>query len=308
MQELQGMDREELKSVVTKMYEELMESITQEETPSKEQVSNYLLESSKIILGINETDFNSIELAKQTFSNAYKELTSKSLHSYQKTNTAFDTLTQENAKVIDACTKEKNLPLITEKLNSIQHNMKDEISRANDVISQLMQQVKSLEEKSNLDSLTKVFNRRALSSYLDSICTKEELRFEMHVLILDIDDFKLINDTHGHLAGDKVLILLANILKKTLRDGDKIFRYGGEEFIIILNRIDQQSCQSIIERLLDLVRSNKLIYKGVTLQITMSVGATKFIAGDTPDSLIARADQALYRAKKSGKNIYMVEN
>jgi diguanylate cyclase (GGDEF)-like protein len=140
------------------------------------------------------------------------------------------------------------------------------------------------------------------------LCSNSDLPYDFHLLILDIDDFKSVNDKHGHLAGDKVLIFIANILKKTLRDGDKVFRYGGEEFVIILNRIDDEHCHKVTKRLLELIRSNKLIYKGEGLRVTMSVGATKYSAGDTPDSIIARADKALYKAKARGKNQMVSEN
>ena len=105
-----------------------------------------------------------------------------------------------------------------------------------------------------------------------------------------------------------MLIFIANTLKKTLRDGDKIFRYGGEEFIIILNRIDDIHCKATTNRLIKLIRENKLIYKGSDIQATISVGATKFKEGDSPDSLIARADTALYKAKENGKDQLYTES
>ncbi len=101
---------------------------------------------------------------------------------------------------------------------------------------------------------------------------------------------------------------MSNILRKTLREGDKVFRYGGEEFIIVLNRIDDQHCKLITNRLLELIRNNKLIYKGKSLSITMSAGITNYTCGDNPDDLIARADKALYQAKTNGKNqMYGIE-
>jgi len=180
--------------------------------------------------------------------------------------------------------------------------MSDEVVKANKIISQLTEQVKTLEETSKLDALAKVFNRRALSSYLDTVCSKEHMKYELHLLMMDIDDFKAINDRYGHIAGDKILIFIANILKKTLRDGDKIFRYGGEEFIIILNRLEKDKCEQVAVRLLELISGNKLIYKGETINVTISIGATMLIKSDTPDSLISRADKALYKAKENGKN------
>jgi diguanylate cyclase (GGDEF)-like protein len=127
------------------------------------------------------------------------------------------------------------------------------------------------------------------------------------MLMLDLDDFKIINDTYGHIAGDKILIFISNILKKTLREVDKIFRYGGEEFIIILNRTDNIFCSKIANRILELIRVNNLVYKGETLHITGSIGTTMFKEGDTPDSFISRADKALYKAKANGKNQIQTE-
>jgi diguanylate cyclase (GGDEF)-like protein len=127
------------------------------------------------------------------------------------------------------------------------------------------------------------------------------------MLMLDLDDFKQINDNYGHVAGDKILIFISNILKQTLREGDKIFRYGGEEFIIILNRTDNIFCSKIANRILELIRANNLIYKGETLHATASIGTAVFIEGDTPDTFISRADKALYQAKKNGKNQIVTE-
>lgn len=302
------MQKDDLKSLVTQMYHNLLDKIDEEEDASREQVIHYLKDSVDVISGIDDHEIDSVEHAKELFTNAYKELTNKSLTSYKNTNSRFEKLAQMQEETITECQMEEiDLNLITEKFNEIQSHMTDEVKKANKIIAQLTTQVKELEEKTNLDSLTKVFNRRALSSYLEEVCSKNNLNNELHLLILDIDDFKAINDQHGHIAGDKVLIFMANIFRKTLRDGDKVFRYGGEEFIIVLNRIDAEHCKKIADRLLDLVRSSKLIYKGQNIQVTMSIGTTKYNDGDTPDSLIARADKALYNAKTSGKNKMSIE-
>ncbi|EQB35389.1 diguanylate cyclase [Sulfurimonas hongkongensis] len=297
------MQKDELISLANEMCKELSTIIDQQESASKEQIANYLKESAQIIMDIDDKDITSKGFVESLFQNAYKEIADKSLSSYANTNQKIEKLTKLHEKTLVECNSQHiDLPSLTTKFNEIQLHMSDEVKKANEIITQLTTQVKNLEEKSNLDSLTKVFNRRALSSHLKMLCSNSDLPYEFHLLLLDIDDFKSINDKHGHLAGDKVLIFIANILKKTLRDGDKVFRYGGEEFVIILNRIDEQHCLKITKRLLDIVRSNKLIYKGEGLRVTMSVGTTKYSAGDTPDSIIARADKALYKAKSSGKN------
>jgi len=297
------MQKDELISLANEMCKELLSIIDEQKEATKEQVANYLTESAQIIMNVSDEDMSSAGYAETIFHNAYKDIAKKSLSSYANTNQKMEKLTKMHERTLMECNAQHiDLPSLTSKFDEIQSHMSEEVKKANDIITQLTSQVKTLEEKSNLDSLTKVFNRRALSSYLKSVCSNNELHYEFHMLILDIDDFKNINDRYGHVAGDKVLIFIANILKKTLRDGDKVFRYGGEEFIIILNRIDDSHCKKITNRLLDLVRGNKLIYKGEGLRVTMSIGTTRYAKGDTPDSLVARADKALYKAKANGKN------
>ena len=297
------MKNNDLKSIVTQMYDNLIDLIDHEKDANKDQVVNYLKDAIETINVINDNDLSSIEHAKEAFTNAYKEIADKSLSSYQNTNGRFKELTELHAETMNECLDQHiDLSSITEKFNDIQTHMSDEVFKANQMITQLTKQVKSLEESSNIDALTKVFNRRALISHLSKICSADGINYELHFLILDIDDFKNVNDEHGHIAGDKILIYIANILKKTLRDGDKIFRYGGEEFVIILNRINEATCIKITNRLLELIRSNQLIYKGKNINVTASVGTTKYRKEDNPDSLIARAGKALYRAKHGGKN------
>ncbi len=302
------MKKDDLKALVTKMYENLLENIDNQVDANKEQVINYLRDAIDEISSISEEKINSIEHEKSAFDNAYKEIATKSISSYKYTNENFKEISKKHTETLNKCTDDAiDVPAITEKFNDIQSHMIDEVKKANDIIVQLSTQVETLERDSKLDSLTNVFNRRALSAYLKNICLKQNIKYELHLLMLDIDDFKQINDKYGHIAGDKVLIFIANIFKKTLRDGDKIFRYGGEEFVLILNRIDTIHCKKIAHRLLNLVSSNNLIYKGESLNVTISMGTTVYNNDDTPDSLIARADKALYKAKEAGKNRIFTE-
>ncbi|MEN8304008.1 MAG: GGDEF domain-containing protein [Campylobacterota bacterium] len=297
------MQKHELISLANEMCKELVTIIDNQEQASKEQLANYLFESAELIMKLDDKDVSATDFAETLFHNAYKELTKKSLNSYSDTSNKIEILAQVHEDTLLECDDDDlDLPLLKSKFHEIQNAMSDEVKKANETIKYLNEQVKTLEKNSNLDGLTKVYNRRALSTYLNEICSKEKLPHDLHALILDIDDFKKINDSHGHLAGDKVLIFIANILRKTLRDGDRVFRYGGEEFVIILNRLDDIQCKNITNRIINLIRSNKLVYKGIGISVTMSVGATRFIQGDTPDSLISRADKALYKAKENGKD------
>jgi len=297
------MQKEDLKSLVTQMYEELIEKIDEQKQPNKEQILTFMQDATSTISSIDESDINSIEHAKLAFTNAYKEIAHDTINSYEQTNSTFKELSNVHKEALKECNDVHiDFSDITKKFDDIQSQMSKEVQRANEVITGLHSKIKELEHNSNFDSLTKVFNRRALTTYLNTVCSKKVLSHEMHLLILDIDDFKIINDTYGHIAGDKILIFIANMLRKTLRDGDKVFRYGGEEFIIVLNRIDSTTCLDVSNRILNLIRNNKLIYKGESLHVTMSIGATLYYKGDTPDEIITRADKALYKSKNAGKN------
>lgn len=303
------MKKDELKSLVTQLYNDLMDNIDAQESPNKDQVAEYLQDAVLTIQSINENQMDTIEHAQQAFTNAYKIIAEQGISSYQETNNKFLDLTERHQASLEEYKKSSMVDskAITEKFDELHQHMTFEVERANSVIENLHARIKELEENSQLDALTKAYNRRALNSYLTNLCEKEKIQEDMHFLILDIDDFKNINDTYGHVAGDKVLIFITNLLKKTLRDGDKIFRYGGEEFVIILNRIDNESCLQIAQRILKLISTNKLIYKGTTLQVTVSIGSTKYHMGDTPIDLLDRADMALYRSKNNGKNQMQTE-
>ncbi len=298
------MQKKELITLIDKMCKELLLIIDeQEQEATMSQVANYLKESAELITTIEEEKMSLAGYAESLFHNAYEDIAKKSLASYKQTNTNIERLAELHESTLEQCSKTHiDIPNITNRFNEIQEHMTSEVMKANKVISQLTAQVHELEQKTNIDALTKIFNKRALMTYLDTLCNNKKHPFNFHLLVIDIDDFKKINDQYGHVAGDKVLIYIANILKKTLRDGDKVFRFGGEEFVVALNRIDDEHCLIATQRLLNLVRTNKLHYKNSTLQATISIGATKFIQGDTPDTLLSRADKALYVAKNNGKD------
>ena len=285
------MEKDNLKSLITQVYEELLETIDSQDELHKESVVSYLQDIALTIEQMEDINISSLEHTRLAFENAYKIVAHKSIASYKETNEKFEKLSHFST-----------LSSFTEECHKLQLDMQDEVTRANETIQKLSGQIKQLEETTNLDPLTKIFNRRALNSYLQQICSKDKLNHELHLLLLDIDDFKLVNDTYGHIAGDKVLILIAKILRKILRDGDKVFRYGGEEFVVILNRINAKTCKIIANRIIKIIESNQLIYKGQSLQVTMSIGGTTYKEDDTPESLISRADKALYKSKNNGKN------
>jgi len=163
----------------------------------------------------------------------------------------------------------------------------------------LVEQNLKLEEMSRTDFLTNLNNRRTLFERLEYEMkrvarTKEPLS----VLLLDIDHFKKVNDTHGHLVGDKVLIEVAKLIKSSIRITDIPGRYGGEEFLVIRPACDAQGAMRVAETLRQNVQNAEF---AAGLKITIS-GGIKLYGQGTADELIEAADQNLYRAKKNGRN------
>jgi diguanylate cyclase len=239
----------------------------------------------------------------------YKEIARRSIDSYSVSNTIIEEISEKHAALIEETASSSLIDFgkISEKFNAIQDHLSDEVTRANDVIHTLLEQVKTLEMKTSLDPLTKAYNRYALQEHLKVVLEKEKLDFDIFLLMIDVDDFKLINDRFGHIAGDKVLIFITKLFKKALRDGDRVYRFGGEEFIILLNRTDSAGAQLVAERLLNLCRINKPLFQNQQIPVTLSIGISKITDGDTIDEIINRSDVALYRAKKNGKDRIEVE-
>lgn len=161
----------------------------------------------------------------------------------------------------------------------------------------------SVLKSSLIDSLTDTGNRRALDDRLQ-VETEQSKRFDQpfSVIALDIDRFKSINDSYGHDAGDHVLRKLCDSLKKSLREYDQVFRTGGEEFIIVLNQADPGIATAIAERIRKKIAETHFIVGDQTLQVTVSIGVACYSRGESTDQLMKRADEALYRAKKEGRN------
>ncbi len=297
------MAQNDLDPVLDELCSSIKEFIHENKDVTKEHLADFLKNSAELISTVSIDKLNSYNRDKHLLADEYKNIAKECLAHYKDTSTKISELSDEHKETLAECEDQHiNLPEITSKFNEIQNHMVEEVSKANSIISQLSTQIKELEEKSNLDPLTKIFNRGALNNYLEELCENVNENYETHMLAIDIDDFKAINDEFGHIAGDKILIYISRILKRTLRDGDKVFRYGGEEFVIILNRVKEKQCTDIARRLIKLVSDNKLIYQGNNIGVTVSIGATRLKVGDTPESFISRADKALYRSKGSGKN------
>ena len=153
------------------------------------------------------------------------------------------------------------------------------------------------------DGLTNLSNRKQLDTLLDEeIARARRHRRELSVLMLDIDHFKKINDTHGHLTGDSVLRGLAAILQKRLRPSDRLGRYGGEEFCAILPETSLTSAAHMAEELRKLVETYAFSAENREVRVTISIGASSLAEGMQAADLYRTADEKLYEAKRAGRN------
>ncbi len=153
------------------------------------------------------------------------------------------------------------------------------------------------------DGMTGVFNHAYVIGEVDSEIERAK-RYDatFSLILLDVDNFKEINDSYGHLAGDFVLKSMAQLIEKNLRTIDMVGRYGGEEFIVILPQTDLKNAHIAGERLRQAVEATTFLHDDKMIQLTISLGVATYQDGKNTQSLIKIADDNLYRAKKEGKN------
>jgi diguanylate cyclase (GGDEF)-like protein len=192
---------------------------------------------------------------------------------------------------------------LTEVFNDMVKRLREgraQLSAANEA---LQQKNEELERLSVTDQLTGLYNRRRMLEVLDNeVQRSRRLAHQFSVLMMDVDHFKKFNDSLGHLAGDRVLAGVADVLRETTREIDTPARYGGEEFLVVLPEAGLDAAVEVAERIRSTLASR--IFEG--RRVTLSVGVAEFPThGDDGERLVAAADDALYRAKEEGRNRVM---
>ena len=165
----------------------------------------------------------------------------------------------------------------------------------------------SLEQLANYDPLTKLMNRRSMDAYLrDAVDRAKELNEPFCVIMADIDDFKKVNDTYGHAAGDMVLEEASRVILDNVRSNDSVCRWGGEE-ILILIRSSKDVAVSVAQRICRDIASCRVNTERERLAITITMGVTQFREKDDVESVVERADKCMYTGKRRGKNQVVYE-
>ena len=170
-------------------------------------------------------------------------------------------------------------------------------------IKQLERELAQVSELVREDQLTGALNRRGLDEAFEREATRaDRSQTPLCVALLDIDNFKRLNDTLGHRAGDQALIHLSNVIKDALRPSDLVARYGGEEFIIVLPGVGIEEATAAIERLQRELTKKFFLHENDRILVTFSAGVAQRAPEESQEDVIGRADKAMYQAKKAGKN------
>lgn len=189
------------------------------------------------------------------------------------------------------------------RLGELQHKLESMEEQAQRVQNHLEEQrLRALS-----DPLTLLPNRAAY----DERVAQEFARWarysgELTMVVCDLDHFKRVNDSYGHLAGDKVLRVVAKILTRCIRETDFVARYGGEEFVVLMPETDTERARLVMDKLRQTVEKSPFNFRGEPVKVTMSFGISAFGPKDQPDKVFERADNALYQAKKQGRNCCVV--
>ena len=213
------------------------------------------------------------------------------------------------AKVANESSEQARLLLLQiqqESQDLLEEKVQERTIELNIALQELEEANQELEQKNTLDELTGLFNRRFYDQKIVAEYRRSKRNLTpLSLVLIDIDHFKSVNDTYGHLAGDQCLMWLSEHIKSSLkRSTDTAFRYGGEEFCLILPDTDSQGAIALAEALRERVAKHPCLYKETEISITISNGISTYTqqADVQPEQLFLGADKALYQSKDAGRN------
>jgi diguanylate cyclase len=189
--------------------------------------------------------------------------------------------------------------------------LKNELASSKEVLEFQRCQIETLQTAVRIDNLTQLANRAYFDEKLTEMI-KLRQRYDdepFSLMMIDLDNFKAINDSYGHPAGDRILKGVATKIKATLRGSDFIARFGGDEFALILVKTEGKAAEEVAWKICSEVRESRFLLDSQTLSMTLSIGLAEAHKSDTEESLLKRADNALYRVKELGRNsVSVAEN
>ncbi|HIJ95994.1 MAG TPA: GGDEF domain-containing protein [Desulfuromonadales bacterium] len=181
--------------------------------------------------------------------------------------------------------------------------LKGELAQSQQVLTDQQHQIKNLRTAVRIDSLTQVGNRAYFDEKLhEMIALRKRYEDPFSLMMIDLDNFKAINDTYGHPAGDRILKGVALQLKAALRGSDFLARFGGDEYALLLMKTDIKAATEVAWKLCEQVRASRFVLDKTALSLTLSIGVAEATKNDTDETILQRADAALYRTKMGGRN------
>lgn len=176
--------------------------------------------------------------------------------------------------------------------------MIEEIVRLRGEVARLESKVEELDRLAHRDPLVPLANRRGMLRELKTMIARHDRHgAPAAVLFVDLDDLKVLNDSFGHGGGDAALMQVAEKLLEGTRANDCVARLGGDEFCVLLDHADEASALETAERLVDRIASEDFLFEGLPMPLSVAIGVTLIQPGDTPATVLARADKAMYRVK-----------
>ncbi len=243
----------------------------------------------------------------------------KDFESVTKDNTNFSGHIEKSMVHIEKAIEAEEIKEIRKKITNETSQLRKTITRKQDkdaeMIKTLSYKVKTMNDElttakkeTMIDDLTQIYNRKAFSKKLNDIFKYDLAKDKPFTLIMsDIDYFKKVNDDYGHIVGDEVLKRVAKTIKGTFRLNDYVARYGGEEFVIMIDSIDKQFVRDICERFRKDIENINFRVDDEFIPVSISAGVAYYKETDTRETVLERADKALYLAKQSGRNIVKTE-
>jgi diguanylate cyclase len=225
------------------------------------------------------------------------------LNGYRDRISSTEDLVELNSVIDSLLNDTRSIGLSIQRSKDALVDAQQRADEAEKLIDELTRRLDHISEVAHEDYLTGTLNRRGM----DEAMEREFARADRHgtplcIAMMDIDHFKQLNDNLGHATGDQALVHLVRIIKYSLRNTDVLARYGGEEFIIILPSTQQEEAMDIIKRVQRDLTKNFFMHRNERVLITFSAGVAERLPGEGPDTIVPRADAALYKAKHSGRN------
>lgn len=212
-------------------------------------------------------------------------------------------ISQMNAILGDILRDTKNMQTDIQRTRDELNQARREVEMAENKVRELEAELEQVSEKIREDQLTGALNRHGMEdAFRRELSHAERTGAPFSVAMLDLDNFKRLNDTYGHQAGDAALVHLTKVIREIIRPTDDVARYGGEEFIVMMPDTDLDGGVQVIARLQRELTKRFFLHNNERLLITFSAGVALRNPGELPDSIIARADAAMYKAKLAGKN------